>query len=163
MPFWANYQYHPPMHLKPLEAPSNLRSEILADATVSGMHEEYRLPRESLLEAQVGQLQYADGQEVTFNVRNRVLRSSRHFRTTRPSKQPDFMSTGPSTVHKIIYRNAYKLDLPKILRNHKVFHVTQLQHYTQPVVGQPSSEPHPVSVNHSEHWEVEWILDSKQC
>jgi len=54
-PFWANYHYHPPRQFKPLKAPSNLRSEILVDATVSGMEETHRLLRESLLEAQVRQ------------------------------------------------------------------------------------------------------------
>jgi hypothetical protein len=48
------------------------------------------------------------------------------------------------------------------MRNQNVFHVSQLDHYTPPVVGQPSSEPHPVIVDDSEEWEVERILDSKQ-
>jgi hypothetical protein len=38
----------------------------------------------------------------------------------------------------------------------------QLHHYTLPVVGEPSSEPHPVMVQDSEEWEVEWIFDSEQ-
>jgi hypothetical protein len=50
-PFWANYHYHPPMQFKPPKATSNMRSEILADATESGMEETHRLLRESLLEA----------------------------------------------------------------------------------------------------------------
>jgi hypothetical protein len=65
-------------------------------------------------------------------------------------------------VSKIINKHAYKLDMPKTMRNHNVFHVSQLDHYTPPVVGQPSSEPHPVIVEDSEEWEVERILDSKQ-
>ena len=48
------------------------------------------------------------------------------------------------------------------MRNHNVFHVSQFDHYTPPVVGQPSSEPHPVIVDDSEKWEVERNLDSKQ-
>ena len=161
-PFWANYHYHPPMQFKPPKAPSNLRSEILADATVSGMEETHRLLRESLLEAQVWQSKYAGGKDVTFEVGNKVWLSTRHFRTTRPSKKLDYKRTGPYTVSKIINKNAYKLDLPKTMRNHNVFHVSQLDHYTPPVVGQPSSEPHPVIVDDSEEWEVERILDSKQ-
>jgi hypothetical protein len=48
------------------------------------------------------------------------------------------------------------------MRNHNVFHVWQLDLYTPPVIGQPSSEPHPVIVDDLEEWEVERILDSKQ-
>jgi hypothetical protein len=65
-------------------------------------------------------------------------------------------------VSKIINKNAYKQDLPKTMWNHNVFHVSQVHHYTPPVVGQPSSEPHPVIIDDSEEWEVEQILDSMQ-
>jgi hypothetical protein len=78
MPFWANYHYHTPMQFKPLKDPSNMRSEILADATVSGIEETHRHPRESLLEAQAWQSKYAVGKEVTFEVRNKVWLSTRH-------------------------------------------------------------------------------------
>jgi transposase InsO family protein len=54
-PFWANYHYHPPMQFKPPKAPSKMMSEILADATVSGLEETHRLLRESLLESQARQ------------------------------------------------------------------------------------------------------------
>jgi len=161
-PFWANYHYHPPMQFKPPKAPSNTRSEILADATVSGMEETHRPLQGSLLEAQARQSKYTGGKDVSFEVRNKVWLSTRHFRTTRPSKKLDDKRTGPYTVSKIINKNTYKLDPPKTMRNHNVFHVSQLDHYTPPVVEQPSSELHPVIVDNSEKWEVEWILDSKQ-
>jgi len=48
------------------------------------------------------------------------------------------------------------------MRNHNLFHVSQLDHYTPPGVGQPSSEPHPLIVDASEEWEVKMILDSMQ-
>jgi len=99
---------------------------------------------------------------MTFEVGNEVWLSTRHFRTTRPSKKLDYKCTGPYTVSKIINKNAYKLDLPKTMRNHNVFHVSQLDHHTPPVVGQPSSEPHPVIVHDPEQWEVERTLDAKQ-
>jgi len=40
--------------------------------------------------------------------------------------------------------------------------MSQRDHYTPPVVVQPSAEPHPVIVNDSEEWEVELIVDAKQ-
>jgi len=161
-PFWANCHYHPPMQFKPPKAPSNMTSEILPDATVSDMEETHRLLRESLLEAQARQSKYAGGKDMTFEVRNQVWLSTRHFPTTRPSKKLDYKRTGPCTASKIINKNAYKLDLPKTMRNHNVFDVLQIDHYTPLVVGQPSSEPHQVIVDNSEEWEVEPILDSNQ-
>ena len=161
-PFWANYHYHPPMQVKPLKAPSNMRSAILADATVSRMEETHRLLLESLLEYQACQSKYSHGKDVTFEVRSEVWISTRHFRTTRPSKKLDYKRTGLYTVSTIINKNTYKLDLPKTMRNDNVFHVTQLDHYTPPVVGQPSSEPHPAIVDDSDACEVELILASTQ-
>ena len=75
-PFWANYHYHLPMQLKPPKAPSNLRSEILVDSTVSGIEETHWLLWESLLEALVRHLQYAGGKNVTFEVGNNVWLST---------------------------------------------------------------------------------------
>jgi len=99
---------------------------------------------------------------MTCEVRNKVWLSTQHFRMSRMSKKLHYVRTGPYTVSKIINQNAYKLAWPGTMRNHKVFHVSQLDQYTLPVVGQPSSEPHPVIVDDGEEWEVEQILDSKQ-
>jgi len=99
---------------------------------------------------------------VTFEVGNKVWLPTRHFRTSRPSKKLDYKCTRQYTVSKIINKNAFKLDLPKTMQNHNVFHVLQLNHYRLPVVGQLSSEYHPVIVDHLEEWEVERSVDSKQ-
>jgi hypothetical protein len=149
-PFCTNYHYHPPMQFKPPKAPSNMRLETLADTTVSGMEETHRLLQERLLEAQAWQSKYSGGKDVTIEVGNIMWLSTRHFRTTGQSKKLDYKRTGPYTVSKIINTNAYKLDLPRTMRHPNVIHVSQLDHHTPPVVGQPSSEPHPVTVDDSE-------------
>ena len=100
------------------------------------MEETHRLLRENLFEAQVRQSKYAGRKDVTFKVGNKVWLSIQHFRTTRPSKRLNYKCTGPYTGRKIINNNPYKLDLVKTMRNHIVFHVSQLDHYTPPVVGQ---------------------------
>jgi len=140
-----------------------MRLEILADATVSGTEESHWHLQESLLEAlRVRRSKYAGGKDVAFEIGNNVWILTRYFPTTRPSMKLDYKRTGLYTVSKIIKKNAYKLDLPETIRNHNFFHVSQLDHYTTPGVGQPSSEPHPVIGDDSDEWEVEWIPDSKQ-
>ena len=83
-PFWANYHNHPPMQFKLPKTPSNMRSEILADATVSGMEETHRLLRENLLEAHVLQSRYAGRKDMIFEVTNKVWLPTRRFPTTIP-------------------------------------------------------------------------------
>jgi hypothetical protein len=160
-PFWAVYHRNPEMQFKTPKA-SSLKSETEADVLLEGLEETHRVLRENLLQAKEKQTKYAGGKEITFEVGDRVWLSTRHFRTTRPSKKLDYKRAGPYTVSKTINKNAYKLDLPKTMRNHNVFHVSLLDRYTPPTIGQPPSEPHPVIVDDSEEWEVDRILDSKR-
>jgi hypothetical protein len=91
---------------------------------------------------------------MTFKVGEKVWLSTRHFRTTRPSKKLDYKRTGPYAVSKVISKNSYKLDLPNAMQNHNVFHVSLLDRYTPPVAGQPVSQPYPMVVDDSA--EEEW-------
>jgi hypothetical protein len=113
-----------------------MRSQILAHAMVPEMDDTYRLPWDSMLEAQVRQSTYAGAKDVIFEIGNKVWLSTRHIQTTRPSKQQDYKWTGPYTVSKIINKKAHKVDMPKTMRNHNGFHGLQLDHYTSPVIGQ---------------------------
>jgi hypothetical protein len=93
-----------------------------------------------------------------------VWLSTKHFRTTSPSKKLDYKRAGLYTVSKSINQNAYKLNLPKTMRNDNVFHVSHLDWYTLPGIGQPPSEPLLTIVDESgeEEWEVDRILNSKR-
>jgi len=123
-PFRANYLYHVPMQFKPPTAPSNMRSEILVNATLWGMVVTHRSVQESLLESEAQQSKYAGGTDMTFEDRNKVGLLTRHHQTTRSSKKLDYKRTGPYMVSKIINKNAYKLDSLKTIRNHKVWHLS---------------------------------------
>jgi hypothetical protein len=161
-PFWANYHYHPVMQFKAPKEPSSLKLEIQADTFAAGLEENHQTLRRILQEAQACQTKYAGGKEVVFTVENKVWLSTRHFRTTRPSKMLDYKWTGPYTVSKVINKNAYKLDLPYTIRKHNVFHVSLLDCYTPPTAGQPPAEPQPTIVDDSDKWEVDRILDSNR-
>jgi len=66
---------------------------------------------------------------------------------TRPSKKLNNKRTGLYMVSKIINMNAYKLDFQKTMRNHNIFFVLQLDHYTPLGIQQASSELDPVIVD----------------
>jgi len=161
-PFWANYHYHPVMQFKAQKQPSRLQSEIQADTFAAGLEETHQTLCWNLQEAQARQMKYAGGKEVVFEVGDKVWLSTRHFRTTRPSKKLDYKWTGPYTVSKVVNKNPSKLELPYTIRKHNVFHVSLLYRYTPPTAGQPPAEPQPRIVDHSDEWEVDWILNSKR-
>jgi len=64
-------------------------------------------------------------------------------------------------VTTTISKNAYKFDLEKMMRNHNVFLMPLLDHYTPQISGQHATEPQPVIVDHYEEWKVDRIFDSK--
>jgi len=128
---------------------------------LNGLDETHRVLREVLLEAQEKQKKYAGRTEITFEVGYRVWLLTRQFRTNKRSKKLDSKRAEPYTVGETINKNAYKLDLPKTMRNQNMFLVSLLDRYTPPTIGQPLLEPPPVSDNDSEEWEVDQILDSK--
>jgi len=162
-PFWANYHNHPAMQFKAPKQPSSLNSEIQTDTFAAGLEETHQTLRKTLQEAQATQTKYAGGKEVVFHFGDNVWLSTRHFRTTRPSKKLGYKRTGLYTVSKVIKKNAYELDLPYTILKHNVFHVSLPDCYTPPTASQPPSEPQPTVVDDSDEWEVDCILDSKRC
>jgi hypothetical protein len=154
-PIWALYHRNPQTQVKAPKPPaSHLKLEIQADAVLEELEKTHRVLRENLLEAQKRQSKYASSKEITFKVGDKVWLSTKHLRTTRPSKKLNYKRTGPYTVSKITNKNAYKLDLPNTMRNHNVFHVSLLDRYAPPVAGQPPSEPQPTIVD--DVGEQEW-------
>ena len=99
------------------------------------MEETHRNIWENIIEDQKRQTKYAGGKELTFAVGDNVWLSTRNLKTSRPSKKVDYMRTGPYTVSRIINTNAYTLDLPSTVRNHKIVHLSLLDRYTPSVGG----------------------------
>jgi len=131
-PFWGMYHRNPEIQFKAPNA-SHLKSEDLAYTTLEGLAETHRTLCQHILEAQHQQMKYAGRKEITFDVGDKVWLLTKHFWTTGRSKKLNYKRPGPYTLSEVIKKNAYKLDLPKTMRNHNVFHVSQLDRYTIPV------------------------------
>jgi len=108
-------------------------------------------------------MKYAGRNEITFEFGEKVRLSTNHFRKTRPSKNLDYKCAGPYKLSTILNQNAYRLDLPKMIRNHNIFQVSKLDLYTPPVVGHLPWQLQTTFVDElrDEEWEVDRILDSK--
>jgi len=96
--------------------------------------------------------------DVSFKVDDFVYLSTKHLKSSRPSRKLDFKFSGPFKIIQVINPVAYKLLLPQSWRIHNVFHISLLKKcHSKPKF----SKPPPEIINNEEEYEVENILDSK--
>jgi hypothetical protein len=164
-PFFANHGFHPRCTLKisTTEDSTNPTAEDWA-AKLQEVHAQLR---KNLQEAQKQyKRQYDKGVKdpPTFQVGDKVWLTRRNIKTTRPSQKLDVKRLGPFKILKVIGESklAYKLELPKHMRIHPVFHVSLLEPYHANILpGREQPEPPPEEIEGEEEWEVKEVLDSK--
>jgi hypothetical protein len=93
---------------------------------------------------------------------SKVYLDGSNIQTSRPSKKLDHKRFGPYKVVEQIGKNSYKLELPKSMRVHPVFHVSLLfPKPTDDFEREPIPLPPIVTPEGEEEYEVEKILDSR--
>jgi hypothetical protein len=128
---------------------------------IKQLHEELT---ETIKVAQNTQAKYYDAkhQRIEFNKGDRVWLRSTNVRTERQSKKLDWKRLGPFTVIERVGTQAYRLELPKTMKIHSVFHVTLLDPYQESSIpGRAQVPAPPVIIEDEVEYEVEVILDSK--
>lgn len=161
-PFMANYGYHPDLHLD--KANTQKAPDFRDD--VARLQRLDKHLRAEILYAQDVYKEQADRRRrppPVIPIGSYVWLSSRHIRTTRPSRKLDYKRLGRFKVLERVGTHAYKLDLPSTMKIHPVFHVSLLEPCdSNPLPGQQQpTEPPALVVNGEEEWEVERILDSR--
>ena len=99
--------------------------------------------------------------DMTYEPGDMVFLSSKNIKTTRPSKKLDDKILG---LFKVLEKigTSYRLELPKIITIHNVFHPSLLRKAADdPMPGQKNDLPEPIVVDNKNEWEVEDILDSR--
>jgi hypothetical protein len=93
---------------------------------------------------------------------DKVWLSSKNIKTSRPTKKLDHRNLGPFSIIEAVGARSFKLDLPKTMKIHPVFHVNLLEKYTQDEIpGRIPVALPPVEVEGESEFEVEAIVDSK--
>ena len=160
-PFFANYGYHPHFAVQPIVDAQVPAAENRA-TLLREVHNELKKNVEA---AQKEQAKYYDRRHMEppdFKVGNKVWLLRRHIKTTRPSDKLDYQRLGPFVILQKIGSRAYKLQLPKTMNIHDVFHVSLLEPYHANIIpGRIQSPPAPAIIEGQEEYEVEQILDSR--
>ena len=162
-PFYANYGYHPRFSM----TPQNQKITMSAPAAAT-LANQLRTLHEKLIEniklAQNHQAKFYDARHkpIEFQRGDRVWLLSRNIRTECPNKKLDWKRLGPYTVIERIGTQAYRLDLPRTMKIHPVFHISLLEQYKPSIIPGRIQEPPPsIIINGEFECEVEDILDSK--
>ena len=163
-PFFANYSFHPSLHLSPLKDSSVPASFDLV-SNLQEIHE--NIKSEIFLAQQQQEKYYNQHRKPTpdYNINDFVFLSTKNIKTLRPSKKLDHRFIGPYKVLEKIGSHAYRLDLPSSIKIHPVFHVSLLlpaQNSSLPdFPNRVASPPPPVEVDGYEEWKVREIIDSR--
>ena len=164
-PFFATYGFHPRMGFEPAtlpDQPSAARRD--AEKFASRMAEILDVVQAESAVAQARYEEQANRHRYParrFLPGQYVWLDARTIRTARPQKKLDWKNLGPFKVIKAVSPYAYRLDLPKSMKNHPVFYVNRLRPADiKPLPGQRPDLPPHVEVNGEKEWEVEEILDS---
>ena len=110
-------------------------------------------------EAQANKSRYAAR---NFKTGNMVWLNLKNVKSLRPSRKLDYKNAGPFKILESIGKYAFKLDLPKSMKIHPVFHVSLLSPVAQDALpGQISGPVPPLEVlNEEPEYEIERVVGS---
>lgn len=165
-PFFANYGYNPRFEI----LRKGQDDSALISPEIQRFQEQLRKLEQHLRQeihwAQQGYSEYANTKRIPppiFDEGKYVWLLRKNIRTTRPSDKLDYKRLGPFKIIKKISTHAYKLDLPRTMKVHPVFHVSMLEPVaSDPLPGQSQLPPPPVIVNGELEFQVEEILDARK-
>ncbi|EUC60435.1 Transposon Tf2-1 polyprotein, putative [Rhizoctonia solani AG-3 Rhs1AP] len=132
-----------------------------ADQMASHIHEKLEEAKASLRMAREKTQDEVEDPE--FEVGDKVWLNAKHIATDRPTKKLDWKRLGPYKITKQVSKVAYRLDLPKSMKIHNVFHASLLSKFIpNSIIGRDFEEPPPIITEEGEEeFEVEEIVDSR--
>src|SRR5436190_17545253 len=102
-------------------------------------------------------------EEIRHKKGDKVWLNTKNIRTRRPAKKLDDRNAGPFVISQVISSHAYRIELPKTMRIHNVFHADLLSPFKKDTFGRFQGRPPPIITDEGEEqYEVERIIGWKQ-
>ena len=134
-PFFANMGYHPKFSVTIPRVTKDNTPLVERVQALQDLHSEMKFNIQTAVE---GHAQHFDTKvmpQPDFQIGERVWLDTRNLRTIRPAKKLDYKRAGPYKILEKVGTRSYRLDLPKTMKIHPVFHVSLLE--------RPRSDPIP--------------------
>ena len=162
-PFAANYGFNPTMDFVTIENDNVRRTGTLLD----DIRETQNYLKQEIEIAKDRYKHFADQRrrsEDIMQVGDMVWLSMDNIKTTRPMKKLDYQWSGPFKILERIKDTAYKLDLPKTMRIHNIFHPSKLKKYDNKNAPPRAHVQPPLAlvIEDQEFHHIEVILDSRR-
>ena len=160
-PFYANYGYNPKVRwLRQAEA-KNPAATLYAH----WMEEVHQRCKEQLEKTRDRMSKYFDSHRIPtplFKPGDEVLLDGRNLATKRSSKKLSHKLEGPFPIIELIGNRAARLQLPKTMKCHNIFHVALLEPYHKSTIkGRCQAHPDPVIVDGEKEYEIEHVIQSE--
>jgi hypothetical protein len=167
-PFYANYGYHPRHTIKVKQnhqdnGTMNPSAEALRER-FDKVHKELREHLEGAQQAYKRSHDRKTREPPLFRPGDLVWLNRTNIKTTRPSQKLDRKRMGPFKIMEAVGESklAFRLELPRTMRIHPVFHVRLLdQYHPNKVPGRTQPPPPPELVEGEAEYTVSKILDSR--
>lgn len=162
-PFFANKGYHPRASFTPDDNVPIFSPPARASITdLSKLHEHLKIEMSKAQESAALQFDKHRAPLPEYTIGDKVWLSARNIKMKRPTKKLDHRYLGPYTIIARVSSHAYRLELPKSLHIHDVFHVQLLEKYIEnEIPGRTQVAPSPIEVEGDLEYEVECILDHR--
>lgn len=167
-PFYANYGFHPKFKMDLSSLQNSTETVPASTEFVNKMKEIHDEMKAEITSAQIDQERFYNEKRRTtpqFKVGDQVYLSTKNINTERPMKKLDHKRVGPFKIIQRIGTHAYKLQLPKTMKIHPVFHVSLLTPKDIPdlpdINNRVSVPLPPIIVDNQEEYVVKEVVDSR--
>jgi hypothetical protein len=161
-PFFANFGYHPKFTVT---VPRVSKNHVPLADRVRVFHDLYAEMKENIKLALDRHALYFDTKTMAqpdFQIGEKVWLDARNLRTSRPAKKLDYKRVGPYPIVEKVGPRSYRLQLPKTVKVHPVFHVELFEKHKPDLIPGRTPKPlPPVIVEGEEEYVVESIIDSR--